>query len=91
MTTPTWSANSMPTVLRKYGFAFYFYAHENAEPPHVHADKGDGTIKMWLDPVRVAWTAGLKPAEVRQALLLAEENESFLLEKWHEFFERTRP
>ena len=44
----------MPTVLRERGFAFYFYAHENREPPHVHADKGDGTIKVWLNPVRVA-------------------------------------
>lgn len=81
----------MPTVLRKYGFGFYFYAQESLEPPHVHADKGGGTVKLWLNPVRVAWTAGLKPGEVRQAVLVAEENEQFLLEKWHEFFDRANP
>ena len=77
----------MPTVLRLCGFAFYFYAHESTEPPHVHVDKGDGTLKLWLSPVRVAWTSDLKPAEVRRAVLLAEENEYLLLEKWHEFFD----
>ena len=76
----------MPTVLRERGFAFYFYAHENREPPHVHADKGDGTIKVWLNPVRVAGSTGLKPAEVRVAVGLAEEHERYLLERWHEFF-----
>jgi len=75
-------------VLRKYGFAFYFYSHENKEPPHIHVDKGDGTVKIWLNPVRVAWMENLKSSEVRQALLLAEQHEQLLMEKWHEFFAR---
>ncbi len=78
----------MPTVLRKLGFAFYFYAHESTEPPHVHVDKGDGTVKLWLNTVRVVWTAGLKHAEVSAAVLLAEQHQQILLEKWYEFFER---
>jgi hypothetical protein len=41
----------MPTVLRLGPFRFYFYSHEPNEPPHVHVDRGDATIKIWLKPV----------------------------------------
>lgn len=44
----------MPTVLREHGFTFYFYSEKGGEPPHVHADKGNGTVKFWLQSVRVA-------------------------------------
>ena len=81
----------MPTILRKCGFEFYFYSEEGGEPPHVHADKGDGTVKFWLDPVRLAVSEGLKPAELRQATTIAETHEHYLLEQWHEFFERKGP
>ena len=78
----------MPTVLRERGFTFYFYAEEGGEPPHVHADKGDGTVKFWLQPIRVAASEGLKPAELRQAMDIAETHQSYLTEKWREFFKR---
>lgn len=81
----------MPTVLRTHGFIFYFYAHEATEPPHVHVDRGGGTLKLWLNPVRVVWTADLKPAEVRQAVQYAEQYEQFLREKWNEFFRGANP
>ena len=67
---------------------FYFYAEEGTEPPHVHADKGDGTAKFWLNPVRLAWTEGLKVNEVRHALRIAEQQQTKLLEAWNEFFAR---
>jgi len=50
-----------------------------------------GTVKLWLNPVRVAWTADLKPAEVRHALQLVEEYQTYLLEKWNEFFRGANP
>lgn len=78
----------MPTVLREHGFAFYFFSEEGGEPPHVHADKGDGTVKFWLQPVRVAVSEGLKPAELRQALDIAEAHQAYLTERWHEYFKR---
>ncbi len=67
---------------------FYFYAEEGTEPPHVHVDKGDGTAKFWLRPVRLVWTEGLKVSEVRHALRIAEKHQVKLLEAWNEFFER---
>ena len=78
----------MPTVHRKAGFDFYFYAEEGAEPPHVHVDKGDGTAKIWLRPVRLAWVDGLKVSEVRHAVKIAERQQTKLLEAWNEFFQR---
>ena len=67
---------------------FYFYAEEGVEPPHVHVDKGDGTAKLWLDPVRLAWTEGLKMSELKHVLRIAENRRTKLLEQWYEFFER---
>lgn len=78
----------MPTVYREAGFVFYFYAEEGSEPSHVHVDKGDGTAKLWLNPVRLAWTEGLKVHEVRHALRIAEQQQLKLLEAWNEFFAR---
>jgi hypothetical protein len=43
--------------LRIGPFRFYFYSHEPNEPPHVHVDKADARIKVWLDPAEVAKTA----------------------------------
>lgn len=67
---------------------FYFYAEEGAEPPHVHVDKGGGTAKLWLKPLRLARTEGLKVSEIRRALRIAERQQTKLLEAWNEFFER---
>ena len=78
----------MPTVHREAGFVFYFYAEEGTEPPHVHVDKGDGTAKFWLRPVRLVWVDGLKVNEVRRALRIAEKQQTKLLEAWNEFFQR---
>ena len=78
----------VPTVHREAGFVFYFYAEEGTEPPHVHVDKGDGTAKLWLNPVRLAWTEDLKVTEVRHALRIAEKQQTKLMEAWNEFFAR---
>lgn len=67
---------------------FYFYSEEGAEMPHVHVDKGDGTAKIWLKPLRLAWTEGWKVGEVRHALRIAEQQQGKLLEAWNEFFQR---
>ena len=44
----------MPTVLRQGPYRFYFFSHEPGEPPHVHVDRGDLSIKVWLNPVTLA-------------------------------------
>ena len=78
----------MPTVLRIRGYRFYFYAQEGTEPPHVHVDKGSGTIKLWLHDLAIARMEGLKPAEIREVLLLTREHRHQLLNAWHELERR---
>ena len=78
----------MPTVHREQGCVFYFYAEEGNEPAHVHVDKGDGTAKLWLSPLRLARIEGLKVKEIRQIMSIAEREQAKLLEEWNEFFER---
>lgn len=78
----------MPTALRVRGCRFYFFAEERNEPPHVHVDKGSGTIKLWLRDLAIARMEGLKPAEIREVLRLAQEDHRHLLDCWHEFDRR---
>jgi hypothetical protein len=78
----------VPTVHREAGIVFYFYSEEGNEPPHVHADRGDGTAKFWLDPVWLAWAEGLKVSELRRALRIVEREQTNPLGKWNEFHAR---
>ena len=47
----------MPTVLRDGPFRIYFFSHDIVEPPHVHVDRDDLSVKFWLDPVALAVTS----------------------------------
>jgi hypothetical protein len=76
----------MPTVLRIGGYRFYFYSHEPNEPPHVHVDRGDATIKVWLEAAEVARSRGFRAFEINELVALVEEHRTLLLEAWHDYF-----
>ena len=76
----------MPTLLRIGAFRFYFYSHEPNEPPHVHVDRGDATIKVWLTPVEVAKSRGFRAHEINDILIMVAEHRAMLVERWHEYF-----
>ena len=76
----------MPTVLRIGGFRFYFYSHEPNEPPHVHVDRGEATIKVWLESLEVAKSRGFRAHEIGGIVALVDANRALLLEAWHEYF-----
>ena len=76
----------MPTALRHRGYRFYFYSHEPGEPPHVHVDRADATLKAWLQPVSLAKARGFRPPEINAILVLVSEHRKVLLEAWHEHF-----
>lgn len=76
----------MPTIHRQDGFRFYFFSHEPNEPPHVHIDKGEATIKVWLDSLAVAKSRGFRTYEIRGIILMVEMHRSMMLEAWHEHF-----
>lgn len=76
----------MPTVMRIGAFRLYFFSHEPNEPPHIHIDRGEATIKVWLDVVEVAKSRGFRAHEIGGILTMVEEHKAKLLEAWHEYF-----
>ena len=76
----------MPTILRVGPFRFYFYSHEPNEPPHIHVDRGEATIKLWLEPIEVAKSRGFRAHEIGGIVASVEEHRARLLEAWHEYF-----
>jgi hypothetical protein len=76
----------VPTVLRSGGFRFYFYSPEPNEPPHVHVDRAEATMKAWLEPVEVAKSRGFRAREIGGIVALVEKHRAELLEAWHEYF-----
>jgi hypothetical protein len=72
----------MPIILRTHGFRIYFYSHEPGEPPHIHADRGGATAKVWLDTVMLASNSGFSAREVGDRTRREE-----FLEAWHGFFD----
>jgi hypothetical protein len=76
----------MPTVMRIDGYRFYFYSHEPNEPPHVHVDRAEATLKAWLEPVSLARNRGFRGREINAILALVETHREALLKAWHEYF-----
>ncbi len=76
----------MPTLLRIGAFRFYFYSHEPNEPPHVHVDRGNATIKIWLDNLEVAKSQGFRAHEIGGIVALVEQHQTAFVEAWHEYF-----
>ncbi|MBB4153762.1 hypothetical protein GGQ80_001668 [Sphingomonas jinjuensis] len=76
----------MPTIMRIGPFRFYFYSHEPNEPPHVHVDRSEATIKIWLEPVEVAKSRGFRAHEIGGIVALVSEHREQLLEAGHEYF-----
>jgi hypothetical protein len=76
----------MPTVMRVGAFRFYFYSHEPNEPPHIHVDRGEATIKVWLGSCEVAKSQGFRAHEINDTVKLVVEHRETLTEVWHEYF-----
>lgn len=76
----------MPTVMRIEAFRFYFFSHEPNEPPHIHIDRGEATIKVWLESLEVAKSRGFRAHEIGGIVALVDKHKAALLEAWHEHF-----
>lgn len=78
----------MPTVLRASGYRFFFFSLEGQEPSHVHVEQAGRYAKIWLYPVALARAKGFRSDEISEILTLVRKNQSIILEKWNEHFER---
>lgn len=74
----------MPTLLRKDGFRFFFYANEH-EPKHIHVTKGDDYAKIELCSLRVIQNF-MNPGDLKKALEITEEHNHEFEERWDEWF-----
>jgi len=59
---------------------------ETVEPPHAHIDRDALSAKFWLEPVALAYNIGFPAKELRKLEELTKENQTQLLEAWHEYF-----
>ena len=51
----------MPTVLRSGPYRFLFYSSDAEEPPHVHVERDENSVKFWLSPVRLQGSGASRP------------------------------
>jgi hypothetical protein len=56
------------------------------EPPHIHVDRDEKTVKYWLQPLSLAKNVGFKKHELGKIDAIVIENEQELLEAWHAHF-----
>ena len=75
----------MPTILIE-GYKFRFYSSDIQEPPRVHVIRGDHVAKIWLVDFTVQSNNGYNQRELNRVLELTRENQTRLLEAWHEHF-----
>jgi hypothetical protein len=78
----------MPTILRIGPYRFYCYAGDRDEPPHVHVEREDMTVKFWLRPIRLARSRGFARHELARIEKILIEHREELLEAWHDYFGR---
>ncbi len=75
----------MPTILRKFGYRFFFYSNEHL-PVHIHIEKESKTAKFNLETFELMRSRKFKANELKEIRKLIEENEELFKHKWHEYF-----
>jgi len=76
----------MPTVLREGPYRFFFYSSDGAEPPHVHVQRDDAIAKFRLDLLRLDYSVGFRPVEIRRIQAIIERHEDSILDAWNDHF-----
>jgi hypothetical protein len=75
-----------PTILRQGPYRFFFYSGDRNEPPHVHVERDNYTVKIWLTPTRLQYNRGFRSSEIREIMRIVEKFQEELLERWYEYF-----
>jgi hypothetical protein len=78
----------MPQLFTVFGFRFMFYSNDH-EPIHVHVVKDGHEARFQVEPeVTLLDNKGLKPAELKLAESLVEENREMIVARWKEYFKK---
>ncbi|MEM0900068.1 MAG: DUF4160 domain-containing protein [Pseudomonadota bacterium] len=56
------------------------------EPPHVHIRKDRQELKVWLEPISVAYNRRVNAKTERELLQVVAENCKELIDGWHRHF-----
>jgi len=75
----------MPTVIIVNGYRLYFVSFDGSEPMHIHVRKENRSAKIWLSPLKIAWT-DFNSHESRAILRIVEGNAELIKRKWNEHF-----
>ncbi|NOT01782.1 MAG: DUF4160 domain-containing protein [Phycisphaerales bacterium] len=67
-------AISTPPIARIGPYRVYFVSHDRGEPPHVHVDRDDCSVKFWLTPVLLAYNIGFRAKELRDLRRMVVEH-----------------
>lgn len=78
----------MPTVIKLYGFRFYFYSREEPRM-HVHICRDELEAKVWLDNFEVASNSGFKIRELMMIQRLVKEYEKEIKAAWTAHFNKS--
>ena len=80
----------MPTLFILFGLRFMFYSNDH-EPIHVHVLKGGAEARFQVLPeVVLLDNRGLKPAELKLAESIVEENKEIIAARWNEYFNKQK-
>lgn len=83
----------MPTVLFILGWRLYFYANENNEPIHIHAEKGDMECKYWIleeeMDIKEEFMYNMSPRDKREIRKIIFQNFDTIIDSWNNFFKKT--
>jgi hypothetical protein len=82
----------MPLIFSFFGLRFAFYSNDHL-PIHIHVVRGKGasdeSAVFQVSPeIKLVENHGLKPAELKMAEIVIEENKEMIIEKWNDFFKK---
>lgn len=75
----------MPTILRIYGYRFFFYSNEHL-PVHIHIEKENKTAKFNLKNTELVRSRKFSATEIKEIRKLVEDNNELFKNKWDEYF-----
>ena len=82
----------MPSILSISGWRLFFFANENQEPMHIHAQNGDMDCKFWINvddfEIIEAFAYNLSPSAKREIKRIIYQHFDYIVEQWNEFFKK---
>ncbi len=75
----------MPTVLRKFGYRFFFYSNEHL-PVHIHIEKENKIAKFNLENIELIRSRNFNASEIKEIRKLVDANLELFKNKWDEYF-----